>query len=154
MWIIVIFVLQVCVKADRCLLIQSLLDNILQIRECPSTDKQNISGIYRYHRNHGIFAVGSDRHLYLTSLQKLQKSQKHPSHNLILLTEIGHGAFAHSSGNLNHLRSSLTLFHHLTMEIPGKAKRQNGSGRYQPEKQLVHSINRIKRLNESLKVLI
>ena len=74
MWIIVIFVLQVCVKADRCLLIQSLLDNILQIRECPSTDKQNISGIYRYHRNHGIFAVGSDRHLYLASLQKLQKS--------------------------------------------------------------------------------
>ena len=80
--------------------------------------------------------------------------QEHPAHNLILLTEIGHGAFAHGSGNLNHLRSSLTLFHHLTVEIPGKAKCQNGSGWNQPEKQLVHSINRIKRLNESLKVLI
>ena len=65
--------------------------------------------------------------------EKDNQPQKYPAHNLVLLAKVRHSTFAHSSGNLNHLRRTLTLFHHLTMEIPGKTKCHNRSGWNQPE---------------------
>ena len=74
MWIIVVFVLQVRIKSNGCLLVQSLLNDVFNIRECTATDKQDISGIYCSQRNHCILAVCSDRNLYISSLQKFQHS--------------------------------------------------------------------------------
>ena len=74
MWIIVIFILQICVKSDRCLLVQSFFNDILKIRESSSADKKNISCIDRYHRHHGILACRTYRNLDFTSLKELQKS--------------------------------------------------------------------------------
>ena len=42
MGIIVVFILQISIKSNRRLLVQTLLDNILQIREGASADKQDI----------------------------------------------------------------------------------------------------------------
>ena len=124
------------------------------IRGCLHTEKTGKPGEEpagkEGYRNPGVLDAEAVSH----NREKNYQPQEHPAHNLILLAEVGHGAFAHGGGNLHHLRSALALFHHLTVEIPGKAECQNGSGWNQPEKQSVHSINRIKRLNESLKVLI
>ena len=72
MRIVIIFIFQICIKPDRCLFVQALFDDIFQIRKGTAADKQNISGIYRGQRNHGILAVGSYRNLHFTSLQKFQ----------------------------------------------------------------------------------
>jgi hypothetical protein len=68
--IIIVFILKLCIIADRGLFIQPLLNNLLQVRKSAATDKQNISRIYRCQRHHRIFAVRTDRHLYLCALQK------------------------------------------------------------------------------------
>ena len=70
----VILVFQVSKETDGCLLIQTLLDNILQIRKSSAADKENILGIHSGQRHHGILAVGSHRNLHLTALQQLQHS--------------------------------------------------------------------------------
>ena len=72
MWIVIILVFQICIKSNRRLLIQTFFNDIFQIRESASTDKQNISCIYRCQWNHCILAVGSDRHFHICSFQKFQ----------------------------------------------------------------------------------
>ena len=74
MRIIIIFVLQICIKSDRRLFIQSFFDDILKIRERTATDKQNVPCIYSHHRYHGILAGSTHRNFHFTSLQKFQKS--------------------------------------------------------------------------------
>ena len=74
MRIIIVFILQISIKSDRCLLVQSLLDDILKIREGSSADKQNISCIDCHHRYHSILAGCTYRNLNFASLQKFQKS--------------------------------------------------------------------------------
>ena len=77
-----------------------------------------------------IFTVRRDADdptiLYIETIshnsEKDHKSQKYPANYLILLFQIRHRAFSHSGGNLYHLRSTLTLFHHLLMEIISKAE--------------------------------
>ena len=85
------------------------------------------------------------RILYLKAIghnwKQYYQTEEHPPHNLILLFQIRHGTFAHSSSNLNHLRSTFTLFHHLLMKIISKAESQYRGGRNQPEKQAIHRIN-------------
>ena len=45
--------------------IQALLYDILKSRESTSADKENISRVNCGHRNHGILAAGTNRHLNL-----------------------------------------------------------------------------------------
>ena len=77
MWIIIVFVFQVCIKSNGCLFVQSFLDNALDIRERTAADKQNISCIYCSQRHHCILAVCSDRHLHIGSLKKFKHSLLH-----------------------------------------------------------------------------
>ena len=77
MRIIIIFILQVCIKTDRCLLVQPFFNDILQIRKSTATDKQNITCINSYKRYHCVFAVCTYRNFHLTSLKKLQHSLLH-----------------------------------------------------------------------------
>ena len=74
MRISIVFILQICIKSNGCLLIQPFLDDLVQIWKCTAAYKQDIPGIYSHHRHHGILAVGSYRHLYLAAFQQLQKS--------------------------------------------------------------------------------
>ena len=74
MGIIVILVLQVCIETDRSLFIQSLLNDILQIRESTSADKQNILRIHCSKRHHGVLAVRTYRNFHFTAFEKLQHS--------------------------------------------------------------------------------
>ena len=66
--------------------------------------------------------------------------EEDPTHNLVLLPQVGHGAPAHGRGYLLHLRSALTLTHHLPVKVPGKGQCQHGRGRNKPEKQCIHNI--------------
>ena len=74
MRIIVILVLQISIKSDGRLFVQTLLNNVFQIRESSSADKQNVSCIHSCQRNHCILAVCPYRHFHFTAFQKLQHS--------------------------------------------------------------------------------
>ena len=71
----------------------------------------------------------SDRHPSILNVETVghdwkqnDQPQKHPAYNLVLLFQVRHSAFAHSSGNFYHLGSTFTLLHHLLMEVISKAE--------------------------------
>ena len=68
----VVSVLQVRAESDGGLLRQPFLDDHVQIRECTAADKENILGVHRGQRDHGVLAVRPHRDLNVTALQQLE----------------------------------------------------------------------------------
>ena len=87
---------------------------------------------YRHPRILHAEAVGHDG-------EEDDQPEEDPTHDLVLLPQVGHGAPAHGRGYLLHLRSALTLTHHLPVKVPGKGQCQHGRGRNKPEKQCIHN---------------
>ena len=53
--------------------------------------------------------------------------------DLVLLTQIGHGALAHVPGDFTHALRTLVLALHQAVKQPGEGQGDDGCGRYDPE---------------------